>query len=104
MGRLRIAVARATGEHERNVVDLAGSKRERNTIAARITRVVEGAGRSREEAETIGKAVAERYVARAAAFGESAFEMLEKANIAVRSGDAWSPVGKRLREDDRQFL
>jgi Bacterial dnaA protein helix-turn-helix len=31
-----------------------------------------------------------------------ALEMLEKANMDVRRGDAWSPVGMRLGEGDRQ--
>jgi hypothetical protein len=30
--------------------------------------------------------------------------MLEKANIDVRRGDTWRPIGTRLGEGDRQFL
>jgi hypothetical protein len=63
-------------------------------VAARVTHVVERGGRPREEAETIGKAVADRYVA----------QMLEKANIDVRGSDARSLVGRRLGDGGRQFL
>jgi hypothetical protein len=59
-------------------------EQEHAAIAARVADMIKKAERPREEAETIAKTVADRYVARAAVFGESALAMLESANIDVR--------------------